>query len=358
MLAVTVSRTLSATVLVAFLSVVCTEAMTLNERCNTPLASNNSRRQLIGSVLSVSLVMIPSPSHAARGAAELDLEYYARDLFGGNKKEGSVGASPPPLLPPPRTLKEPLLSLLLSEDISCIPKQSLSTTIKSMNRNHDIGGSIEETIQERILDYRSKAGRSFNTRAPWRAESLNDQYYFDFTSYALWRTARDLLPNPVDRDAFVRLIGRTLYQRMLDKNLLPSTPTRQINNISASEASVKDILQVLQSFGFIKSYRLGEGNTDRPLFDELDDEALRDGASVDCLISIFEPATLGAALQITGEQSRFAPDYVGPTIAALWETYGLKCTWETFFVDNEYRPNPKDYFPNEQLLQFTISSNY
>jgi hypothetical protein len=87
----------------------------------------------------------------------------------------------------------------------------------------------------------------------------------------------------------------------------------------------------------------------------IDDNALAIGASVACLVSVFEPATLGASLQITGEQSRFAPDFVAAILAALWETAGIQSSWKTFFVDPEYRPNPKDYFPNEQLLQFTLT---
>jgi hypothetical protein len=38
----------------------------------------------------------------------------------------------------------------------------------------------------------------------------------------------------------------------------------------------------------------------------------------------------------------------------LWSAAGIRSSWETFFVDPEYRPNPKDYFPNEQLVQYTL----
>lgn len=76
---------------------------------------------------------------------------------------------------------------------------------------------------------------------------------------------------------------------------------------------------------------------------------------MDVLVTVRQPATLGASLQITGEQSRFAPDFVGPTLAALWQDVaGLSATWETYFVDSTYRPNPKDFFPDEQLYQFTL----
>jgi hypothetical protein len=64
---------------------------------------------------------------------------------------------------------------------------------------------------------------------------------------------------------------------------------------------------------------------------------------------------LTSSLQIVGEQSRFIPEFIGTTIAAMWrKEMGCKVEYETYFVDEEYRPNPKDYFPTEQLLQFTI----
>jgi hypothetical protein len=333
-------------------------------------ASIIQRRHLLtttapATLLLAPILLHPYPVQAARGAAELDLEYYARDLFGGNKKEGNVDASRGPRLPPPRTLKEPLLSLLLSEDASCIPKQVLIDFQRQSLIERGNKDSIERAIQERSSDYRSKVARSFYSRTPWTAEAtLSDQYYFDLTAYALWRTAGELLPNPVDRDAYVRQVGRRLYQSMIDRKLLDSPPPTTSSSsrqaaISGATTRLLEVLEVFQTYGFIKSFRLG-GDTandpEAPLFDELDDQALANGSSVDCLFSIFEPATLGAALQITGEQSRFAPDFVGPTVAALWESMNLQCIWEAYFVDNEYRPNPKDYFPNEQLFQFTIAS--
>jgi hypothetical protein len=119
-----------------------------------------------------------------------------------------------------------------------------------------------------------------------------------------------------------------------------------------------EVLDAFKNAGFCQEYRIrGDDSRDAsdPVFDELDDDGLQAGGTVDCLVSILEPATLGASLQITGEQSRFGPDFVGGTLAALWEAAGVKCSWETFFVDPVYRPNPKDYFPNEQLLQYTLS---
>mmetsp|Transcript_4885 Transcript_4885/g.10769 ORF Transcript_4885/g.10769 Transcript_4885/m.10769 type:complete len:111 (+) Transcript_4885:2-334(+) len=107
----------------------------------------------------------------------------------------------------------------------------------------------------------------------------------------------------------------------------------------------------------MSSYRLGgedESRRGRYVFDELDDDDIKSGSTVDCLASIYEPAVLSSALQITGEGSRFSPDFVGSTMAAVWEEAGIKASYESYFVDPVYRPNPKDFFPTERLIQFTL----
>jgi len=330
----------------------------------------------------------------ARGAAELDFEYYMRDLVGGNKKEGNVLPSKALPMPPPRELKNPLRPLLLNDACSqdCLSTLALIEEVRfamGPGREED-PKLLEREIQRSMNNYRDKAKNSFYARAPWVKESVSDQYYFDLTSYALWRTAADMLPNYRSRDKFVRRLGRFIYQNGVQAGFLKAKPLKEGSVVGTKEC-VEDIMDAFTSCGICKGYRLGEPvkkkEDERPLFDELDDEAISSGASVDCLVSVFEPATLGASLQITGEQSRFAPDFVGATLAAMWEKAGIQSSWETFFVDPEYRPNPKgtkslcglncalikeytvlyssgkyfafflhsDYFPNEQLLQYSLT---
>jgi hypothetical protein len=198
---------------------------------------------------------------------------------------------------------------------------------------------------------------------------VSDQYYFDFTAYALWRTAAALLPNNVNRDKFARLVGKLLVEKLLSDKLLllpPSPPSKGTLSLVESTTVVVQALRLFRSSDYCKEFRIrttddvnvddNEVESHVPLFDQLDDESISVGSNVDCLLSVMEPASLNASLQINGEQSRFGPDYIGTTISAIWEKIaGISSTWEIYFVDAEYRPNPKDYFPNEQLLQFTLT---
>uniref|UniRef100_A0A7S4AYH4 Uncharacterized protein n=1 Tax=Pseudo-nitzschia australis TaxID=44445 RepID=A0A7S4AYH4_9STRA len=341
-----------------------------------------SRRQLIFSgatAASAGAVLLHSnPANAARakGAAELDLEFYLRDLVNGNKKEGSIlPSNNGPPVPPPRTLKGSILPLLLNKECSadCIPVQALIEEIekqdKAAGRTSTSKDAIVKDIQSRVDAIREKTKRSFLTKAPWNEEDISDQYYFDFTIYALWKTAAELIENNPNRDRFLRNIGRMLVSKLEIEGILTQSSSPQQQKLSkdngvlvSSIPVIMELLNIFKTSGYCKNYRIRSSDSadavsdDLPVFDELDDESLSMVGTTNCLVSIYEPAVLGASLQINGENSRFAPDFIGPSLAAIWERNGgIRSTWDVFFVDPVYRPNPKDYFPNEQLLQITLN---
>ena len=277
-----------------------------------------------------------------------------RDILKGNNKEGNLSASPPPPPPPPRKLS-PFLRSILNEkaDGDCISTRLLSQlTLISTN-----------DISNKIISFRDKCQKAFQSKEPWVEESVEDEYYFDVTSYSLYRIAGELIPSDyVLRDKWVREVGREIYASMKREGIVSKDGSKD-GKLTGTIPALIQILDYFQSSGFIKGYRLGEKNDDvrtgTNIFDEYDDEDVDSGTSVNLLLSIFRPATLGSSLQITGEGSRFSADFISPTIAALWEDQLggklSKIEFEGYFVDEEYRPNPKDFFPDEQLLQFTLS---
>jgi hypothetical protein len=313
---------------------------------------NTSRRILLNRFLLTSGIVSSTchigadSAHAAQGAAEYDLEYYMRDLFQGNPRQGTRAASVAPPAPPPRVLMGPLQPLLLQDDVvSCIPYRVLSNLVSNNEKSK---------IMERFDTIRTAASRSFQSRAPWQEPRITDQYFFDLSCYAFWRTAAELLPDYKMRDTFARTIGRELYNT---PSLFKSKPLKnEMAPLTSTIESMKEILDLFTNTQYCTSYRMTrDKEDDSDIFDKLDDTDLSAGVSVNCLVSIFNPASLGASLQITGEQSRFIPDFVGTTLAAMWESVGINASYEIYFVDPEYRPNPKDYFPNEELLQFTLT---
>eukprot|EP00579_Thalassiosira_antarctica_P008111 CAMPEP_0201897780 /NCGR_PEP_ID=MMETSP0902-20130614/47231_1 /ASSEMBLY_ACC=CAM_ASM_000551 /TAXON_ID=420261 /ORGANISM="Thalassiosira antarctica, Strain CCMP982" /LENGTH=407 /DNA_ID=CAMNT_0048430731 /DNA_START=41 /DNA_END=1264 /DNA_ORIENTATION=+ len=331
----------------------------------------NNRRSILSSFAAASALLgLPvSPAWAVKGAAEYDLEYYMRDLFMGNKREGNLPASNAPPPHPPRNLLGQLPPLLLDDELqSCIPIQELAK----------ITNIPITTLSEQVASFRSKVQTAFRATHPWNEELVRDEYYFDLTCYALWRTASVAIPQFNQRDLFLRNIGRRLLSEIMSREMISKKSIETLNNNNNHKAltltdtvpCIIEILTLFQSANYCTNYRLGDKNeierTGLTVFDQLDDEEISSptgGGSVNCLVSVFDPAALGGALQITGEGSRFAPDFVGPTLAAVWERVGggegvgtaVSVSFESYFVDPVYRPNPKDFFPNERFYQFTIA---
>ena len=324
--------------------------------------TSQMRRSFVAAAAAASLAatgtLVTPPAQAAqprvKGAAEYDLEYYMRDLVKGNTKEGNLAASAPPPAPPSRTLQGPLLPLLLDNEYTdrCIPVKILS----------EISGKSPSSIAGLAKEYRDKSSKAFAAKAQWKIADVSDQYYFDLSAYALWRTAAELIPNYVKRDQFAKDVGRGVYLEaskagLLKKKALQSSDDALLGPLTLTIPAIIEILDLYKSCGFITRYQLGgEDQTRRGknVFDGLDDDDIASGSSVDCLVSIYEPAILSGALQITGEGSRFSPDYVGQTLSAAWGAAGILAKEETYFVDSMYRPNPKDFFPDERLVQFTL----
>lgn len=311
------------------------------------------------SVSLASLCIAPSHACAVKGAAEYDFEYYMRDLFMGNKPEGNLPISNAPPVPPPRTLKQPLLQLLLDDELkSCIPIKALA----------QITNIPVDKLSEQVESYRMKVAPAFKASHPWQKESMSDEYYFDVTCYALWKVASVTIQDYSARDKFARSIGSMLLDDMIQRQLLSKQSVALLNKkdvrLTDLISCIIEILDLFQATGYCSSYRLGDKNDEErsgvKVFDELDDEEIMspNGGSVNCLVSIFDPATLQGSLQITGEGSRFSPDFVGATLAAVFEKVGsnVMVTYENYFVDSVYRPNPKDFFPDERFYQFTIAT--
>jgi len=320
----------------------------------------------------------PPKAPRVKGAAEYDLEFYMRDLVKGNKKEGNLPASsrPTSLTRPPRTIA-PFVQSILNDalDDKCIAIRTLSS----------ITGVSSSDISREIQIMREKVSPSFNANNPWKNESVSDEYYFDVTSYALYRVAANLMPGPntmdyQKRNDWVELLGREIYDELKRQNLVqvPSPKNKKSASLTLTDTVplLQQILSTFSNTNLIESYRLGDKNDEyrsgNNILDEYDNDDLEGNVPVNCLISLYNPATLTSSLQIVGEQSRFIPDFIGTTIAAMWrEELGqsnansdrsgasgdigrIKADFEAYFVDGEYRPNPKDYFPNELLLQYTI----
>jgi len=259
----------------------------------------------------------------------------------GNNKEGNLPVSKGPPPRPPRQLGGPLLPLLLDDELtSCIVMQEFSR----------VSNTPVDELGDQVKSFRSKVARAFQVSHPYVDESVSDEYFFDLTCYSIWRVASVRIQDFSKRDLFVRNVGRKLLDEVIKLGLVPSKDINTLQSggggLTNTLPAVIGILEVFRSSGFCTKFQLGDKNdelrTGMRAFDELDDEELRGGGSIDCLVSVLDASTLGGSLQINGEGSRFYPDFVGPVLSAIWERIGrVSISYESYFVDPVYRPNPK-----------------
>ena len=310
----------------------------------------------------------------AKGAAEYDLEFYVRNLIqGNNDREGNIQASAPPPSLPSRSLVNANANVNSSTNanadafIKSIINDELDANCIAIRTLSQVTSLPAAEISQQIITFRGKVEKTFATRLQWQKESVVDEYYFDLTAYSLYRIAAVLITDYKLRSQWVNLLGDEIYKNLVATNAI-AIPVKSISNgqqpvqvtkLTETIPIMQQILQTLQSNNFIDTYRLGDKNDDyrsgSNIFDKYDDDDIDSGLSINCLVSLLRPATLNSSLQIVGEGSRFIPEFVGTTLAAMWrEELGLRVEYETYFVDEEYRPNPKDYFPSEQLLQYTL----
>ena len=405
-------------------------------------------------------------AHAAvvRGAAELDLEFYLRDLVGGNPKQGTTVATTSPAQF--KATSTTTTTALDTEFVLWFEMTALDLLVDQVRRQQQQHNNNKPQAQQQEKKNKKEENVVVVTTSFWTKEMIQTQYNnyrtnptiqrafgavvidmekddnndnnndnqqisssrnsFEMSSYAIWRTAIDSLPNDYRaRDEYLRRLGWAILQYAKTQNVFAVMTTTK-NLMDLNQATIALLEWFKTTIHLCSDYRIvndngsvtttdqvlattftnknipkekkwkkntskgndtqqqQQQNKDGPfLFDELDDEALNVlGVSVNPLVTIVESATLGASLQLNGEGSRFVPDWLGPTLAALWEGGDeLWCktttpsndhdhddpngnrqrqqsrrqvSWEAFFVDPVYRPNPKDYFPTEQLYQFTI----
>ena len=320
----------------------------------------------------------------AKGAAEYDLEFYVRNLIqGNNDREGNIQASAPPPSLPSRSLVNANANANANANVNSstnananadafiksIINDELDANCIAIRTLSQVTSLPAADISQQIIAFRGKVEKTFATRLQWQKESVVDEYYFDLTAYSLYRIAAVLITDYKLRSQWVNLLGDEIYKNLVATNAI-AVPAKsvsksneqqpvQVTKLTETIPIMQQILQTLQSNNFIDTYRLGDKNDDyrsgSNIFDKYDDDDIDSGLSINCLVSLLRPATLNSSLQIVGEGSRFIPEFVGTTLAAMWrQELGLRVEYETYFVDEEYRPNPKDYFPSEQLLQYTL----
>ena len=112
---------------------------------------------------------------------------------------------------------------------------------------------------------------------------------------------------------------------------------------------IRDLLGRLQRAGYCKGANVDDSDVDDVLW------AQRSSLSDTRLtVTLTESASLRAAIVLNG-RANASPELVRPLLLAYLRANGIT-TQESaeYFLDDEYRSNPLDYRPNQQVLTFTM----
>lgn len=249
----------------------------------------------------------PSAAQARiKGAAEIDAEAYFQDLLKGNPLTGGIEQSAIEIRP---------ARVLDKEFATFLDK----TTLKLLS---ETSGVSMEGVEREVAAFRQAVEPGFQRRAPFPTGDLSNERCFDCYSYADFRVAAKLLPNLRARATFVRQLGETVLGeifeglRAIDAKAVPRTYDAQKDGLEEALSGLSRILAYMKLKGFLKDFRVNADDYDRASWDE--------GFSLEVLVTVVEPATLGGNVQFTGEGFLFHPDYVAETLLAYLALCGVR----------------------------------
>ena len=289
----------------------------------------------------------PPPASAARGAAELDAEFYARSLL-RLPPSPPVAAAPPP---PPRPLDEPLAAALL-ESAAAAVAESLGVEIDAVTQRAAALRPSLAVEYERTLSGGAFGGASGYeaSSSTTRATRIRDQFDFDLALLAIFSQLSSARPTAERAAAARAALGDRLLAQLAPR-CVPPLPAACRAGAPLSElcGGLRRLLAALQSAGYLASYKLDDTDVDDALWRRADDLS-----PTRLVVTLGEPASLGAALQLNG--GRVAPGLAAPVLAAYLRSCGARLkTQEEYFIDDTYRPNPLEYRPNAVVLELTVA---
>ncbi|CAM9268061.1 unnamed protein product [Chrysoparadoxa australica] len=288
------------------------------------------RREFLG--IGVALLLpIPQAQAAGwippKGAAQLDFEYYLKDL--ANKNEPQASVKPPPQTA--RSIDKELVSVI--KEVTIAQLSALSSPKTS-----------EQELSERMTKLQSRYNASFQSKSPFPESDDTNSLNLNAWSYCAFKVAGQVLPNSPERAKYIEAVGNGIFGSLKKKISGLRVYDASGGDTTGLLEGIKLLLDVLKERGMMADYRINFGEYEEG-----------DGLPFSILLDVDEPPTIGAFVQLTNENTRFHPDYVGTVLAAYIQACRVKVQVNEFLLDNVYRPDPNEYVATTVLYQITLS---
>jgi len=317
-----------------------------------------SRRQL----LSRAAASLPAPAALAfaaeapssvrvKGAAEMDLEFYARGLLGSG---GAPRSAPPPPPLAARQLDAALAKRLLDAAAAGIAP---SVSAPSAAKLRQAAGARRQAL---AIEYdRALFAGAFSAAGGYDtslggASALSQpealQYGFDLSALALFTLLSEArLPRKELAACYARVGEELLVAVAAATPAPPQQAAGSASSLSDILRGVRALLDALQRGGYLAAYAIDDGDADEGLWQQRSSLS-----STRLTVTLTDSAALRAALLLNGRG--VSPELARPLLSAFFASRGAEVTEQSdFFLDGEYRENPKEYRPTQQLLSFTIA---
>ena len=283
-------------------------------------------------------------AHAAMGAAELDLQFYARSLIG----LPSAPQVQPNLLPlEPRQLDGELAALVVRESTAAVAS-ALGTDSDDIIRLADVQRPRLSMEFDRALSSGAFGSGGYDTAGYVGARKAQavptDQFSLDLSLLALFSVLSDRRLSKAELAAFYARLGDALLKGLPAGTLLrapaPSTFAGVTNGL-------RTLLASLKGAGYIREFAIDDSDADEGLWSQQNELSV-----TRLVITLTDSAALQASLLLNG---RISPEVTGPLIQAYLRSCGLVVGASTeYFLDDTWRPNPLDYRPSQWVLDLSV----
>tara|TARA_B110001452_G_scaffold90352_1_gene74319 strand:- start:92 stop:1111 length:1020 start_codon:yes stop_codon:yes gene_type:complete len=328
-----------------------------------------TRRRLASHLLalaSVKTFLPPRAGNAARGAAELDAEFYLRGLL-GQPTAPPVKAVP---LPTPRRLSGPVVCPLVSALVGAVGEalgvSADEVRSRAAKRAPALAIEYERAWVSGAFGQYDTSQRGLQLNAGGVCETAGadeggglGQFDFELSVYCYFTLLGEARLPPAKLAAWYTLLGDRLLAAARAQPLSPPLPATPPDmgapppTLRQLEAGLRSLLELLKRAGYLQGFTLDGTDADETLWAKANDLSLTRYA-----LTLSDPATLHAALQLNAATGgRVAPGLAVPLLLAYLRAAGVSLvqTPIQYFIDDEYKPNPLEYRPSSLVVEFELS---
>ena len=293
----------------------------------------------------------PQAGRAAKGAAELDAEFYLRGLLGQ--------PSLPPLkleLPKDRQLAGPvaceLLSVTRATLASALDCSIGEVAARASARRSSLAIEYERAVLSGAFGPAYDASMAGGTRLALGSGAGTAAcagggggggvglYDFELSLYALFTLLSEARLPPARQRAWNALLGDRLLAAQLSSSpaAQPATvATGSVSSLKQVDAGLEALLLALKQAGYLAGYSVDNSDADEALWAQRSELS-----TTRYTITLANPASLRAATQLNAASGgRVTPGLAVPLLLAFLRASGVTVLQQSeYFLDDEYKPNP------------------